>query len=730
VSNAGGIATLGRVLGGIATLGRVLGVGLVPLGIVACIVNAPGDLPKQMLHAVVGNHHQEFLYYEEARTATVSVIHNTINDERQLLVNAVNEVTTRLVHDQSFKLLGHLGPLLHPNPKRAVMICLGAGLAAGSALAHPLERLDVVDLLGAVKNGARYFAEENNHVLDDPRLHLHVNDGRQYLLTSHERYDVAIVDSTHPKSVDSWILYTQEFFQLLRDRLSEGGIVVQWLPLHGLSEQEFRSVVATFASVFPQMQLWASVGFETYGQVGYAKLVGQRSPSPLRIDCERLQSRLRATSVQHDVRRYAMGDLPSILDQFVAGPTRIRHWTEGSPVHRDDRPFLSYVTSLSAGRSMTPDRLMAVRESARPFLVNTPAAGSEQDVAMGLAFTAAGFTIEGQLQAASAADLGSEKVARYVQQSHTSLSYCQELARRYPTDEERQFEVATQLMALGHVDEAALAYQAAIRASTHGFRARLNRALLWLDTGDPKAAAAQFSALLAEKPGVNLLRRNLGVALLAQNEPGAAHQQLLAAARDAPTDTGARSALIDAEMALGRWDAAQVQLRELEQLLPFDASVVERQARVREEFGDIAGAHSLWRVALQLEPFHDQTLVAWSRHLSALECDAASAMLDGEPYRYWSSSNVALARGYTYCCAERWEAAAQAFVDVLEEDPRSGEGAVGLGRALGRLHRFEEGAEALCVGWQFEGQRRDATVELQQLGKSAKDCKTTRGRFR
>lgn|GEM_PF-567488 len=699
-----------------------IGGGLVPLGVAVALLVAPRDLPKQMLHAVVGNRHHEFLFYQEARTATVSVIRNSINDERQLLVNAVNEVTTRLVHDQSFKLLGQLGPLLHPNPKRAVMICLGAGLAAGSALTHPLERLDVVDLLGAVQSGARYFEHENNHVLDDPRLHLHVNDGRQFLLTTPNRYDLAIVDSTHPKSVDSWILYTRQFFRLLHDRLEPGGIVVQWLPLHGLSEREFRSVVATFAAVFPQMTLWASVGFETYGQVGYAKLVGQRSASVPRIDCSRLQERLRSPRVQHDLVRYGMHELPDIVDQFIAGPERIRRWVTGVPIHEDDRPFLSYVTELSEGRAMTPDRLLAVRESPRAHLEHAPAAGSELDVRLGRAIVAAGLVIGGQLQAASTVDPTSDKLRLYREQAQTSLAYYRQLAERYPSDGERHFEAATQLMALGHVHEAARAYERALHVRPWSLRANLNRAVVLLESNQAARAADRIVQLLKERPRAPILQRNLAGALLAQGEPGAARGQVRAAVNTHPRDAQARLLLVDTEMALGAWSAAEQQLRVLQQELPFEAAVLERQARVLERQGDSVAAHRAWRAALDLDPYREEYLLQWARHLPASECSAAIGRLTEEPYRYWLSTTVRVARGLALACAQRWEEASQVFVDVLEADPGNGEAALGLGRALIELQRPSEATDALCVATRLAEHRASAIDELRRLGRGVERC--------
>jgi spermidine synthase len=691
------------------------------------IVLVPRDLPKRMLSSVVGKRHQQLIYYEEARTATVSVIGNSINGERQLLVNAVNEVTTRLVHDQSFKLLGQLGPLLHPHPKRAVMICLGAGLAAGSALSHPLEQLDVVDLLGAVRHGAGYFAEENNHVLQDARLKLHVDDGRQFLLTTPDRYDLAIVDSTHPKSVDSWILYTRQFFQLLRDRLNEGGIAVEWLPLHGLSEREFRSVVATFASVFPQMTLWASVGYETYGQVGYAKLVGQRGSAPVSIDLERMDAGLRQPKVQHDLARYGMGTLAEILDQFVAGPTRIREWTAGCPIHEDDRPFLGYVTELSQGSAMTPDQLLAVREAPNAYFSKPLARGSRLEADIHRAFDAQGLVIAGQLEAAQSLNPSGEKIGRYIEQTRTSLAYYQALSRRYPNDSERQFEAATQLLALGHADVAESVFDEAIRRHPGSFRLRLNQGLLWLELGQAKRAADRFARLLGEYPGAAILNQNLGVALLAQGEPGAAHRRLAMAVDANPSNFNARLSLVDAEMALGNWRGAEAQLAALLRDEPRSEQALVRLAQVSEGLGEQTNAQNFWVGAVRVNPYREKYALEWTKHLMANQSNASIEVLRREQFLHPTSAAVKVALGQALAQWSQWPEASQAFVDALEIDSRSRDAALGLGHALTRLGRPHQALDALCLAQTLGATQATIVAELRNLGKGPQECQREGG---
>jgi spermidine synthase len=591
---------------------------VVPLLItIGILVRLPAALPQRVLLSVVGPRHQKLLHYEEARTSTVAVIENEINGERQLLINGVNEVTTRLVHDQSFKLLGHLGALLHPRPRTAIMICLGAGLSAGAALAHPLARLDVVDLSSAVPRAARHFTAENNGVLDDPRLRLYTEDGRQFLLNSTEHYDLAIVDSTHPKSVDSWILYTREFYELVRDRLADGGIMVQWLPLHGLSEREFKLIVRTFLGVFEHMTLWASAGFETYGQVAYAKLVGRRG-GPVVIDPAELARRLAQPRIQGDLAPYGMGTVAEVLDSYVADAAAVARWTAGLPEQTDDHPLVPYTTELSRGRPMIPALLLGARSHPPPWLRRPSADGSLPDSELGRAYEAQGLVLAGNLWRARELYPRGNKLALFEAQAHTAPDYYTSLAERYPNDTERLFEAATQLAALGYASEAKPVYERALRLRPRDERLRLNYGVLLLRLGQVDSAVSVLAALRRDRPNSALALSNLGAALMAESDAAAAKALFRESLSWDPESLGARLALAEAELALGESVQAERGLVELVARNPWVAEahdLLGLAAFAREQWQLAAERH---RRAVELDPYRPRFRAHLGRALEAL----------------------------------------------------------------------------------------------------------------
>ena len=625
---------------------------------VAVSLVAGRQMPRAMLQEAVGAKHQEIIHYDEGRTGTVSVTVNEINGERQLFMNAVNEVTTRLVHDQSFKLLGHLGPLLHPDPKRGLMICLGAGLSAGAALRHPLEHLDVVELSSSIPGATRKWADLNNDVLDDPRLALHIDDGRRFLAEEKEPYDVVIVDSTHPKSVDSWILYTSEFYELVRDGMDDDGIFVQWLPLHGLSENEFKIIVRTFLEVFPEATLWVNVGFETYGQVAYLKLVGTKAP--LRIDYRELALRLKEPRIAKDLAPYGMDRPEEILDTFLATAAAATRWTEGLPVQTDDRPFLPYITDMSLGRRMEPALLLAVRSRIAPLLGRMGADEERIIDTLDTAHEAQGFLLAGMLARAAAAYPESEKIELFEDRAGEGRGYYLALAKRYEDDGAKLFEIGSYLGNLGHTKDARDLYEKAAKLRPDDSRIAVNRALLDLDDGKVDEAVSALAGVVRDEPDNALASYNLGAALLARGDSAAAVDELKRAVELDPDLHGAWISLAEAHRQSGDLRKAEAVLRKL----------TERARWLPEAWdmlGLIEGQRGEWDRAKEL-------------HSKALFLD---------PYRAQAHYNMGIALQEE----GRLKAAAEAYSTALRIDPKDAEAHNNLGLVYAAAGLFDKAAD-------------------------------------
>ncbi|GAG42608.1 unnamed protein product, partial [marine sediment metagenome] len=158
------------------------------------------------------------LYHKEGLATTVTV-KQTPTGDRILLVNGKPDASSSGdLHTQS--LLAHVPHLLHPGPRHTLVIGLGSGITLGSSGLHPVERLDCAEISPAVVEASRYFDAYNYRILDDPRVHMLVADGRNHLALTARTYDVITSEPSNPWIAGIADLFTQEFFRLCHDRLN------------------------------------------------------------------------------------------------------------------------------------------------------------------------------------------------------------------------------------------------------------------------------------------------------------------------------------------------------------------------------------------------------------------------------------------------------------------------------------------------------------------------------
>jgi spermidine synthase len=249
----------------------------------------------------------------------------------------------------------HLPMLLHPAPRRVMVVGVGAGQTAARFLLYDVERLDCVDIEPALFAVLR--ADFDAVWMDDPRVRLLHEDGRNVLLHTAERYDVVSLElgQIFRPGVES--LYTRDFYAGVAARLLPGGVVAQFVPLPLLDLELLRSVVRTFVDVFPESVLWYNTS--------ELLLLGSRD-APLVLGERRLRLLEDAPSIRDDLR-YSYWDgaelelaRPAVLaGGFLAGPTGLAALAGDAPALRDDRPVLAYAAAAMLGREAEDETLVA-----------------------------------------------------------------------------------------------------------------------------------------------------------------------------------------------------------------------------------------------------------------------------------------------------------------------------------------------------------------------------------
>jgi len=231
----------------------------------------------------------EIIDFAEGPDSTVAVVESP-QGIRSLLIDGFGASSEHSNATAYMDWMGHLPMALHPDPKSALVICFGTGLTANAVRNEGPETLDLVDVNSAVFEMAPHF-RTNDRVLEDERVRKIVMDGRAWLRRTGQNYDVITLEPMPPYFSGVNALYSLEFYETIAEKLSPGGVVAQWLPIHLVPPFHSASVVATFHAVFPDSILWfdpyTSTGILLGRVAGSAQPLGQTWPGFAR-DVDRL----------------------------------------------------------------------------------------------------------------------------------------------------------------------------------------------------------------------------------------------------------------------------------------------------------------------------------------------------------------------------------------------------------------------------------------------------------
>ena len=233
-------------------------------------------------------------------------------------------------------------PLMaHPNPRDVFLLGLGTGITAGAALRHPVERLRVCEITpDVIAAAAAYFNEPSGGLFTDPRASVRACDARNHLLGTAERYDVIIADLFVPWRAGVGNLYSREHFEAARNRLTAGGLFVQWLPLYQVSRREFDLVARTMLTVFDQVTLWRGSFSAEFQFVAFVGATGPTVLDPTVI--ERNGRYLSGGAPLPDATALAV-TLPFYAGNLSAADGLI----PPGPINTDDRPLVEYLAPVT-----------------------------------------------------------------------------------------------------------------------------------------------------------------------------------------------------------------------------------------------------------------------------------------------------------------------------------------------------------------------------------------------
>ena len=303
----------------------------------------------------------QVLSHHDGVMAAVSVIEDAHGERRLHINNQVQEGSnaTRL----SDARMAWLPLLLHPAPTEVLFLGIGTGITSSSAAADARLRVDAVELLPEVIDATTAFVPA-----DARKPRFIVGDARRHVRASTARYDVVIADLFHPARSGSGALFTVEHFAAVRERLADGGLFCQWLPLHQLDLDSLRSIVAAFLQTYPDATAVLATGSLDTPVVG---LIGRRGSGVL--DHAALESRFAAAQAGGAIDDLQFEDALVAPGAIVADRRSLRDFAAGAVPNRDDHPVIAYrAPRLAYAPDSTPrERLAALLDlwQAEPALV-------------------------------------------------------------------------------------------------------------------------------------------------------------------------------------------------------------------------------------------------------------------------------------------------------------------------------------------------------------------------
>ncbi len=285
----------------------------------------------------------ELLMYQEGPTATVSVRRdqNTVS----MAINGRTNASDSIYDMPTQVMLGQIPLLIAPRISNGLIIGYATGITVGSMLQSPIQSVTCVELEPGTVDGSRFFEHINNRPLDDPRTTLIIDDARAFLRVTPNRYDIIVSEPSHPWVPGVANLFTQEFFELGRGRLSDEGIFVQWVQIYQLSTESLRSVLATYHKVFPHVLVFRVGGLNKGKDL---LLVGSNRP----LNLDRLAERFADPRMAAEIGRVDLKTEADIRGWFVCDESKLGPAVAGAKINTDDNMHIEMTVPREAFRPL------------------------------------------------------------------------------------------------------------------------------------------------------------------------------------------------------------------------------------------------------------------------------------------------------------------------------------------------------------------------------------------
>lgn len=273
----------------------------------------------------------KILFFKEGMHTTVTT---ELSTSGNIFLRVNGKTDASLALDMRTQLLsGYLPMLFHENPKSALVIGQGSGITLGAVEQFPVDKINLVEISPAVIEGSRFFDPFNHKALDDKRLTVLLEDGRNHIALSKDTYDVIVSEPSNPWISGVGALFTVDFFELLKKRLNPGGLACIWVHTN-MSPDSFKSIVRSFTEKFPYVTMWESIAGDDYLLMGSENEYG--------LSFEKAQKYLADKVVGKDLAKIGIRNVPDLMSLMIMSRERLVDFSRKAPLHTDDNSLLEF----------------------------------------------------------------------------------------------------------------------------------------------------------------------------------------------------------------------------------------------------------------------------------------------------------------------------------------------------------------------------------------------------
>lgn len=317
------------------------------------LYRAPDDVNQALNAGYIPKEHH-IIHYREGVEGTVAVSEpkgQSSGADRVLWINRVQATASIEKGVKMNRLQGVLPLLFDRDPQDVLFMCFGSGITCGTLALSDFAHIDAVEISPDVIEAAPLFATDNLGVLNRPNVQVHIDDGRNFLLTTRQNYDVITFEPMPLALSGVSTFYTREYYQRCLEHLKPGGLVSQWVPLHSLNLDVVESLTYTFTQVFPDYCAFF-INADIF-------LIG--SNKPLHLDYPRFQQRLAKPEIKTALERVGLCDQPEIIAAFLMDKPALDGFASGGQLMTDDKPWAEFMAPKLVYTSKVEDSLGALQ---------------------------------------------------------------------------------------------------------------------------------------------------------------------------------------------------------------------------------------------------------------------------------------------------------------------------------------------------------------------------------